>query len=75
MSGMASAVPPGSTGRAPVAPHERLSLSLAALVGCRRLILLISGDEKLRVLRDQTGLPVHAVLAAAGPAAEIVWAP
>ena len=63
------------TGTAPVLPTERLSLSLAALAGCRRLVLMITGDEKLAVLRSRGDLPVHAVLAAAGEAVEVVWAP
>lgn len=68
-------------GTAPVAPYERLSLGLSALVACRRLILLIRGEGKLQLLRSSdesdagAQLPVHAVLAAAGPAVEVVWAP
>lgn len=68
-------------GTAPVAPYERLSLGLSALVACRRLILLIRGESKLQLLRSSgksdagAQLPVHAVLAAAGLAVEVVWAP
>jgi 6-phosphogluconolactonase len=59
-------------------PHPRVSLTLARLLRSRRLLLVITGDDKRRVLeRARAGapLPVAALLAAAHPAAEIHWSP
>ena len=60
-------------------PHARVSLTLARLLKSRRLLLVITGDDKRRVIeRARAGdgtLPVAALLAAAHPAAEIHWSP
>lgn len=71
---------PAAGARAP-----RLSLSLAALLDSKRLVLLVSGDDKLRVLeqasRDDTEtsgappLPVTAVLRSRHPNLDVYWAP
>jgi 6-phosphogluconolactonase len=67
--------------RAPVAPHERLSLNLAALMQTRRLFLLISGQAKRDLLlratrRDaQQAWPVCALLALRQPIPEVYWSP
>jgi 6-phosphogluconolactonase len=60
-------------------PHPRVSLTLARLLRSRRLLLVITGDDKREVIaRAHAGdltLPVAALLAAAHPAAEIHWSP
>lgn len=60
-------------------PHPRVSLTLARLLRSRRLLLVITGDDKRRVLeRARAGdatLPVAALLAATHPVAEIHWSP
>lgn len=72
---------------APVSPHERLSLNLAALLQARRLILHITGEHKWQVYQDalreaaQAGqsrlapLPITAVLAQSAVPVEVYWAP
>lgn len=60
---------------------ERMTLTLAGLLRSRRLVLLITGEEKLRVLRDaQAGsdveaMPIRAVLQQDRVPLEIYWAP
>jgi 6-phosphogluconolactonase len=63
------AVPEGAGGAAPTQP--RMSLTLATIAKARRVVLLTSGEAKLRMLRralgeicDPTELPVAALLAA-----------
>lgn len=60
-------------------PHPRISLTLSRILRSRRLLLVISGDDKRRVLeRARSGdatLPVAALVAATHPAAEIHWSP
>ena len=63
------AVPVGQGGAAP--RQERLSLTLGAIAKARAIVLLTSGDAKLRVLRraidtvsNPTELPIAALLAA-----------
>lgn len=61
-------------------PQARISLALARLLDSRRLMLVISGAEKLAVLRragrrDGQDLPVAALLGATHPAATIHWCP
>ena len=85
---LASALDPANTDAAiaivpnpmPAAgPHARVSLTLARILNSRRLLLVITGDDKRRVLEraraGDTTLPVAALLAAAHPAAEIHWSP
>jgi 6-phosphogluconolactonase len=65
----------------PLAPHRRMSLSLARLLDCRQLILHITGDDKREVLAqaqrdgDPLALPIAAVLASRDPEVELYWAP
>lgn len=60
-------------------PHARVSLTLSRLLRSDRLLLVITGTDKLAVLeRAQHGaqsLPVAALLKAHHPAAEIHWSP
>lgn len=60
-------------------PHLRVSLTLSRLLRSDRVLLVITGTDKLAVLeRAQQGdrsLPVSALLAAHHPAAEIHWSP
>lgn len=60
-------------------PFARISLTLSRILHSRRLLLVISGDEKRDVLeRARAGdirLPVAALLAARHDAAEIHWSP
>jgi len=59
--------------------HARVSLTLARILNSRRLLLVISGQDKRavleRALAGERSLPVAALLAAAHPAAEIHWSP
>jgi len=65
--------------RPPAAPHPRMSLTLAALLDCRRLVLHITGAVKWDVYRraSEPGpaeeLPIRAVLRSGR--AEVWWAP
>jgi 6-phosphogluconolactonase len=65
----------------PAAPHPRMSMTLPRIVDTRRLILHITGQDKLDVLeqarrdRDADTLPIAAVLGLTEPALEIHWAP
>jgi len=67
--------------RPSTAPHPRLSLSLAALLASRRIVLYITGEEKWRVYRRALAegpaeeLPIRAVLRGAESPVEVVWAP
>ncbi|MGE0030469.1 MAG: 6-phosphogluconolactonase [Steroidobacteraceae bacterium] len=61
-------------------PHPRISLTLARLLNCRRLMLVIRGAEKLVALRragrhDGQDMPIAALLGASHPAAAIHWSP
>jgi len=63
------------------APFPRVSLNLAALSASRRILLLLRGDAKRKVLRasvdsgDHRHYPIAALLAASHPALEIHWSP
>jgi 6-phosphogluconolactonase len=65
----------------PEAPYPRMSMTLRRIVDTRRLILHITGDEKLAVLgrarelHDPDELPIAAVLEVTQPAVQIYWAP
>ena len=62
------------------APFPRLTLSLAAILRAKQLILAITGEEKRSVLEqantpgDVRELPIRALLAADHPDFTIVWA-
>lgn len=60
-------------------PFARISLTLSRILHSRRLLLVITGDEKRAVLEraraGDTRLPVAALLAARHDAAEIYWSP
>ncbi len=63
------------------APHARLSLSLAALLNSRDVVLMISGPEKRAILERALGdgpeadLPVRAILRQTAVPVSIFWAP
>lgn len=65
--------------RSPVAPHPRMSLTLAALLDSRRLVLHITGDRKWQVYQQALepgpveALPIRAVLRSGQ--LEVWWAP
>lgn len=66
------AVPTGTPGPA----QERLSLTLYALRQAYLIVVLISGETKRRVIEAQDGLPIHALIAAAGDTpVRIIWSP
>lgn len=60
---------------------ERMTLSLAGLLKSRRLVLLITGEDKLKALRaaqegtDVSAMPVRAVLQQSKLPLDIYWAP
>lgn len=60
---------------------ERMSLSAAAILACRHIVLLITGEEKLAVYRqalsgtDQQGMPVRAVLQQSQVPVAVYWSP
>lgn len=60
---------------------ERMTLSLAGLLKSRRLVLLITGEDKLKALRaaqegtDVSAMPVRAVLQQSKVPLDIYWAP
>ncbi len=65
----------------PDAPHERITLTLPALLSSRWIFLLISGEEKMKVLKRALGpgrpeeMPIRYVLNGAGRPVELFWAP
>ena len=67
--------------RAPVAPHERISLNLAALLQTRRLFLFVTGEAKRNLLLqaarggERRCWPVSALLAQRHPMPEVFWSP
>jgi 6-phosphogluconolactonase len=67
--------------RAPVEPHERISLNLAALLEARRLFLFITGAAKRELLLaaahagELPTCPVAVLLAPRQPITEVYWAP
>jgi 6-phosphogluconolactonase len=74
--------PPACVGmRAPVAPQERLSLNLTALLDARRIVLHIQGDAKWAVYQaaKQRGatelMPVRAVLHQQDVPVDVFWSP
>lgn len=78
------AVPAALAMRAPAAPMDRLSLNLAALAATPQLYLLVTGADKLEVLkraqqeaqgRDPAAFPITALLALRQPTLDVFWAP
>ena len=67
--------------RPPAAPHDRMTLSLAALLRARQLYLHITGEKKWAVLEealasdDPFELPIRAVFNRADNPLEIFYAP
>jgi 6-phosphogluconolactonase len=63
----------------PEAPFARLTLNLQALIATRQIILVISGDDKRRVLEqaitDRSDLPVARLIARAACPVTIFWSP
>lgn len=63
------------------APHPRLSLTLRAMLDCRRLILHITGDSKWQVYQKALAdgaaeeLPIRAVLRQDRSPVKVHWAP
>ncbi|HKL50127.1 MAG TPA: 6-phosphogluconolactonase [Wenzhouxiangellaceae bacterium] len=63
------------------APFERISLTLSRIASSRRLLLLIRGEDKRRVLHnartsaDSQRYPIAALMQHAGDALEIHWSP
>lgn len=63
----------------PLAPHPRISLTLAALLSSRRIVVLIAGERKRAVIEragagaDPHELPIAAVLAQTRVAVEVIW--
>ena len=77
----ASSAPGCVAMRAPVEPHERISLNLPALLQARRLFLLVTGAAKRELLvaaahrAAAAQWPVTALLAQRHPEVEVYWAP
>jgi len=60
----------------PAPPQDRLSLTLYALRQSYLILVLIRGEAKRRVIEEQAGLPIHALLDAAGETpVRIIWSP
>jgi 6-phosphogluconolactonase len=65
----------------PVAPQARLSLNLTALLDARRIVLLITGEEKWRTYGAACGdgpveeMPVRAVLRQTHTRVDVMWSP
>lgn len=63
------------------APHTRISLTAARLLKTRALLLHVTGDDKLGLLKRVSGeadvmqYPVGLFLAQKAPATEVFWAP
>lgn len=63
------------------APQSRMSLTLAALLDARRIVVHIAGDEKWRVYEAARGegpvkeMPVRAVLRQSAVPVDVYWAP
>ena len=67
--------------RSPVAPHARLSLNLSALLDSRRIVVLITGDQKWRTYLAASApgavqdMPVRALLRQTRTPVEVMWSP
>lgn len=77
----ASAAPACVAMRAPSAPHDRISLNLAALLDARRLVLHIVGDGKWQVYLQAreagpvSEFPVRGVLHQQQVPVDVFWSP
>lgn len=66
---------------APVAPQPRLSLNLSALLDARRVVVLITGEEKWRTYLaacaagPEQDMPVRAVLRQTRTPVDVMWSP
>lgn len=76
------ALPPACIAmRAPVAPYDRLSLNMAALLETRRIVLHIQGATKWQVYQKAqlagatVALPIRAVLRQSVVPVEVYWSP
>jgi 6-phosphogluconolactonase len=68
------AAPAGS----PAPPQPRISLTLRALLAAKLIVLLVTGEEKKRVIEAALGgadLPVRALLVQDAAPVRILWAP
>jgi 6-phosphogluconolactonase len=67
--------------RAPAAPSQRVSLNLPALLQCRLLVLLVTGERKWQILQHewdpttQVHLPVHQLLSQRQTPVTVYWSP
>jgi 6-phosphogluconolactonase len=67
--------------RSPVAPHPRLSLNLSALLDSRRIVVLITGDQKWRTYLAASApgpvqdMPVRALLRQTRTPVDVMWSP
>ena len=43
-------------------PHKRITLTLAALLNSKEIILYITGEKKLEIIKNSTSYPIHAIL-------------
>ncbi|MYN13419.1 6-phosphogluconolactonase [Pusillimonas sp. TS35] len=64
----------------PAAPHDRISMTLAAILSAGRIVLLISGSHKRAVLEraqraPDPALPVSYVVAHTGVPIDVYWHP
>ena len=88
--GLAEALDPAGTAQVVVvqpsplpadAPFARISLTLSRIAASRRLLLLIRGEDKRKVLQnaissaDPQRFPISALLRHSGDALEIHWSP
>jgi 6-phosphogluconolactonase len=80
--GLDLAQPPGCVAvRAPAAPSQRVSLNLPALLQCRQLALLVTGERKWQVLQHEwdpatpVHLPVHQLLSQRQTPVTVYWSP
>ncbi|HEY0747756.1 MAG TPA: 6-phosphogluconolactonase [Steroidobacteraceae bacterium] len=81
-SALDSAAVPGCVGmRAPAPPRPRLSLNLSALLDSRRIVVLMTGQQKWRTLLAANApgpveeMPIRAVLRQARTPVEVLWSP
>ena len=79
---LSSSLPPACVAmQAPVAPHERISLNLNALLDARRIILHIQGESKWAVYQAAIShgpveqLPIRAILHQHTVPVEVFWSP
>jgi 6-phosphogluconolactonase len=65
----------------PIAPHERMTLTLPAILNSRQLILHLQGEEKKRVLAraqeeaDAAEMPIRFILRQRTTPLAVYWSP